>query len=81
MAAIGRPEDGGAITGGLLGAALTLLFLSPLAGIAAVGAAAGAGAALAALARRRLGGYTGDVLGAIEQATELAVLIAVAASL
>jgi len=81
MAAIGRPEDGGATTGGLLGAALTLLFLSPLAGIAAVGAAAGAGAALAALARRRLGGYTGDVLGAIEQATELAVLIAVAASL
>jgi adenosylcobinamide-GDP ribazoletransferase len=33
------------------------------------------------LARRRLGGYTGDVLGAIQQVTELAVLIAVAASL
>ena len=81
MAAIGRPEDRGATTGGLLGAALTLLFLSPLAGIAALGAAAGAAAALAVLARRRLGGYTGDVLGAIQQATELAVLIAVAVSL
>ena len=81
MAAIGRPEDRGATTGGLLGAALTLLFLSPLAGIAAVLAAAGTAAAVAALARRRLGGYSGDVLGAIQQATELAVLIAVAASL
>ena len=81
MAAIGRPGERHATTGGLLGAALTLLFLSPLAGIAAVFAAAGAAAALAALARRRLGGYTGDVLGATQQATELAVLIAVAASL
>ena len=81
VAAIGRPADRDAATGGLLGAALTLLFLSPLAGIAAVGAAAGAAAGVAALARRRLGGYTGDVLGAIQQATELAVLIAVAASL
>ena len=81
MAAIGQPDDGGVTIGGLLGIALTLLFLSPLAGIAAVGAAVGAAAALATLARRRLGGYTGSVLGAIQQATELAVLIAVAASL
>ena len=81
MAAIGQPDDGGVTIGGLLGIALTLLFLSPLAGIAAVGAAVGAAAALATLARRRLGGYTGDVLGAIQQVTELSVLIAVAASL
>ncbi|MDP6788169.1 MAG: adenosylcobinamide-GDP ribazoletransferase [Rhodospirillales bacterium] len=81
LAAVGRPDERGVTIGGLLGTALTLLFLSPLAGIMAVGAAAAAAAATAALARRRLGGYTGDVLGAIQQAAELAVLIAVAASL
>ena len=80
-AAVGRPEGKDAVTGALLGGALTLLFLSPLAGIAAVLAAALAAAALAALCGRQIGGYTGNVLGAVQQATELAVLVAVAAVL
>jgi adenosylcobinamide-GDP ribazoletransferase len=33
------------------------------------------------LARTRIGGYTGDVLGAIEQLGEIAVLLAAAALL
>lgn len=53
-----------------------------------LGAGAGAAAALAAcmaalivaaVARRLVGGYTGDVLGAVEQAAEVLVLVTVAA--
>lgn len=39
------------------------------------GVAGLAGVALARLAARRLGGYTGDVLGALQQAAEIAFLI------
>jgi adenosylcobinamide-GDP ribazoletransferase len=35
-----------------------------------------AGAAMVWLARRQVGGYTGDVLGATEQVAECAVLVA-----
>ena len=45
------------------------------AAIAAV-AALGAAAALTALARRQIGGYTGDVVGAAQQVAEIAVLLA-----
>ena len=37
--------------------------------------------AMALIARRLLGGYTGDVLGAIEQVFELGFILGVAASL
>ncbi len=57
------------------------LQLAPLArALVAVAAAAGVGLAMAAWWRRRLGGYTGDTLGAAEQLTELAVLLAFAAA-
>jgi adenosylcobinamide-GDP ribazoletransferase len=48
-----------------------------------VGAAVGAGLAalLALIARRLIGGYTGDVLGGVEQACELGVLLGVSAML
>ncbi len=48
-----------------------------------VGAAVGAGLAalLALTARRLIGGYTGDVLGGVEQACELGVLLGVSAML
>ena len=45
-------------------------------GAAAMLAAVLAGAAMVWLARRQIGGYTGDVLGATEQAVECAVLVA-----
>ena len=51
----------------------------PLAGAAAAGAAALAGTAVIVLARRRLGGYTGDVLGACGFVAETVGLLVAAA--
>jgi adenosylcobinamide-GDP ribazoletransferase len=36
-------------------------------------------ACVAALAQHQIGGYTGDVLGAVEQAVEIGMLLALAA--
>ena len=60
---------------------LALLFVDLRAALVmlVVGALVGAGVAL--LARRRLGGYNGDVLGAVQQVAETAALLAVAAVL
>lgn len=78
-ATFGRPAREDSVTAALLGGALALLFLGPLAGILAVALVAATAFALAHLAKRHLGGYTGDVLGALQQACEIAVLLAVAA--
>lgn len=55
----------------------------PVLGVGPVLAGLGVAAAVAILvgwwARRRIGGYTGDVLGAIEQVTEIGLLVALAA--
>jgi adenosylcobinamide-GDP ribazoletransferase len=48
--------------------------------VAAIGCAAVGAAAVAILARRMVGGHTGDVLGAVQQAVEVLVLAAVAAA-
>jgi adenosylcobinamide-GDP ribazoletransferase len=53
---------------------ITSLFASLLAGLLALVVAGAAGLLLAALANRKLGGYTGDVLGALQQGVEIAVL-------
>jgi adenosylcobinamide-GDP ribazoletransferase len=45
-------------------------------GLAALAAACIGMALLAALARRQIGGYTGDVLGAVEQGGEIIMLLA-----
>jgi adenosylcobinamide-GDP ribazoletransferase len=50
-----------------------------LPGIAALLCAGAGAAAVAGLARRQLGGYTGDVLGAIEQGSEIIIMVAAAA--
>jgi adenosylcobinamide-GDP ribazoletransferase len=54
------------------------LFVSILGGILALLLSAVAGLALAALANRKFNGYTGDVLGALQQAIEIAVLLSFA---
>ena len=65
-------------------AAVVLGLLAAIAGLGFGGALAAALAALAAtavivaLARRTLGGFTGDVLGAVAQLVEIAVLLAAA---
>jgi adenosylcobinamide-GDP ribazoletransferase len=58
---------------------LALVALGPPAGIVALLAGGAAAAVVMALARRQIGGHTGDVLGAVQQAAETAVLLAAAA--
>ncbi len=60
-------------------AALPLLMMAPLSLGAGLVLAAGMAAVVAAGARRLLGGYTGDVLGAIEQFAEIGFLLGIAA--
>jgi len=53
--------------------------LGPGVGLLALGMALCTALAVGRLARKRLGGYTGDVLGAVQQTAEVAVLIAAGA--
>ena len=80
-AGAGRPEPAQAWFALGLGALIALLLLDFGTAVAAMAAAGLAAGALVLLARARIGGYTGDVLGAIEQAGEVAVLLAAAAVL
>ncbi len=76
----GKPDREGAIVAALLGAMVALMFLGQAAGLWAIAAGAAAVAAMAWLARRQIGGHTGDVLGATQQVAEVAVLAAAAAA-
>jgi adenosylcobinamide-GDP ribazoletransferase len=78
-ATAGRPELGIVIVAGGIGVLVTLLGFGAVAGLGAVIAASLAMGLVALLARRQIGGYTGDVLGAIEQTGEIAILLAGAA--
>ena len=50
-----------------------------LTGIVALAIGVAVAWALARLAQRQIGGYTGDVLGAVQQASEIAMLLALVA--
>ena len=76
-AAIGPPSAVPARTAAALGIAIALLFAGPWAGIVALGVGACAAAGAINWARRTLGGYTGDVLGTVQQVTEIAILLAI----
>lgn len=65
---------------GLLGLALAALDVYPLQLLAAFVAAAGVALWMRHWLRQRLGGYTGDGLGATEQLAEIAVLLAFTAA-
>lgn len=81
LAAQGARPEPRAVAGGLAIAGLVALLLLPLgAALAAILAAALAWAVIAWLARRQIGGHTGDVLGAGEQVAECLVLAALAAA-
>ncbi len=73
------PATGVALTGVFLGAAIAICCLGPLRGIVALALAGIAVAAMAVLARRQIGGYTGDVLGAFQQIGEIVMLLVAAA--
>ena len=76
-----RPEAMHAAWALLLGVAVALLALGAGPGLAVAAIAVLAAAAIAVLARNQLGGYTGDVLGAVQQTGEVAALLAAAAVL
>jgi adenosylcobinamide-GDP ribazoletransferase len=72
----GRPTPPGATAAALIALLVALLALGIGRGILAMLLAAIAMAALALLAHRRLGGYTGDFLGAAQQTGEIVMLLA-----
>jgi len=75
----GKPSRQDALAAAVLGLVVAILAMGLRDGLV-VSAVAGLAAVLvAALARRQIGGYTGDVLGAAQQAGEAAVLLAAAA--
>jgi adenosylcobinamide-GDP ribazoletransferase len=77
----GRPDRGATATALILGALAALAALGPGPGGAALLVALAATGAVAWLAVRQIRGYTGDVLGAVEQTVETAVLLTAAALL
>ncbi len=73
-AALGRPSRGALAAGGGLAVLVALAMLPVMRATMAVAVAALAALLLAAIARRRFGGYTGDVLGAGSVLAECVVL-------
>jgi adenosylcobinamide-GDP ribazoletransferase len=73
-AGAGRPHPLRATAAVLVAALVAIVLLGEAAPAALLGGAAGA-LAIALLARRQIGGYTGDVLGAVQQLAEIGVLL------
>jgi adenosylcobinamide-GDP ribazoletransferase len=78
--AAGRPDRKRVVDAGALGALIVVAMLWPIWGLLAITCAAATAAVVAWLARRRLGGQTGDVLGAAQQLAETAILLSYIAS-
>ena len=82
-ALVGRPDDQSALIAVSIGLGLTLILGVAVAGAGALAAVLVGGAAVwtvGILAVRRIGGQTGDILGAAQQACEVAMLIALTAT-
>lgn len=77
----GRPGRSGALWAAGIGAAVAVFVLPAGIGVAAALAAGLCAVGVGAVARRQIGGVTGDVFGAAEQAGEVAVLLVVTAYL
>jgi adenosylcobinamide-GDP ribazoletransferase len=75
-AGAGRPPAGVVAAALAIALAIILAALGPVAGGVALGLAAATVALAAAVARQRIGGYTGDVLGAHQQIGEITILLA-----
>ncbi len=73
-AGVGKPGLGRTAAAICSATGPTLLLAGPL-GVLAIGAAGAAALILRRLAKRHLGGYTGDVLGAVQQTSESAALV------
>jgi adenosylcobinamide-GDP ribazoletransferase len=77
-ATAGRPRTPPATAALVIGLLVTLAALGPARGAIAFGLAGASISSLGMLARRRIGGYTGDVLGAFEQIGEIVMLLTAA---
>lgn len=75
----GRPSAAAAAIAVLVALAICGAALGPARGAVALLAAAAAVAAAGTTAKRRIGGYTGDVLGAFQQIGEIVILLTAAA--
>lgn len=78
-ASAGKPRATLVIAAVIIGALIGLVALGPSRGGIALGITAIALSAAALWAQRRIGGYTGDVLGALQQIGEIVILLAAAA--
>lgn len=78
--AAGHPDRRRVVDAGALGALIMVLALWPIWGLIAIAAATAAAGITGWLARKRLGGQTGDVLGAAQQLAETAILLSYIAS-
>ena len=74
-AAAGRTRPRDVIGAMVIGVLIGLTALGPLRGMIALGLAGTAVLGVACLARRQIGGYTGDVLGALQQTGEIVMLL------
>lgn len=79
-AGAGQPSLNSALIAAAIGVAIAVIALPLGTAINATIAVVAASLAVALLARRQLGGQTGDVLGAAEQAAETAALLVIASS-
>jgi adenosylcobinamide-GDP ribazoletransferase len=77
----GRPDLATAATAGAIALVIALLTLPWLDALLAALACCAVAAGMALLAKRQIGGQTGDVLGAAEQLGEIAILVLLAARL
>ncbi|MGH6735382.1 MAG: adenosylcobinamide-GDP ribazoletransferase [Methyloceanibacter sp.] len=80
-AGAGRPPLGSAIAAGVLGLLALLLCLGVAAALMAAMLVAAAVALMAWISLRQIGGQTGDVLGAVEQISEMLILLTASALL
>jgi adenosylcobinamide-GDP ribazoletransferase len=78
---VGRPPPLSAVAAMLLGVIALFLGLGAAAGLCAAALLAAGLALLAWLCIRQFGGQTGDVLGAVEQLSEILILLVAAAYL
>jgi adenosylcobinamide-GDP ribazoletransferase len=76
----GRPSRAVAAAALAVGVLIAVATLGPATGLVAMILASGAVALAALLARRQIGGYTGDVLGAFQQTGEIVMLLVAAAA-
>ena len=75
----GRPQMQTVVVAATIGGLIALIALGLVAALLAAALAVLGAAAVALLARRQIGGHTGDVCGAAQQTAEVAALLAVVA--